>query len=148
MRVHIVVSQSTARRRIQRVVCIDLMTFCPFCNLPNSGCISNYLQTYFGNPEHSPDLHLWSLPATPAHDSPLSSLGRQAFTLASTPRSHHFPDPQSESLLQTQVPLVSPPTGALHLPSRHSSSKRQDSPIDAEAGAEQNPVLHRPAWHC
>ena len=40
-----------------------------------------------------------------------------------------------------------PPTSALHVPTRHSSSKRQLSPMATDAGAEHRPLLQRPAWH-
>src|SRR4051812_43772215 len=64
------------------------------------------------------------------------------------PPSQYLPEPQSSSLRQTQVPLVAPPTAALHAPTRHSSSKRHAPPRPAEDSAEQKPVLQRPARHC
>ena len=88
-----------------------------------------HLQTYSGNPEHLSDLHLWSLPSDPAFPqlAPLASLTRQALVLRSSPPSHHMLLPQSESLLQTQVPFV--PSTLLHLPILQASSKKQAPPI-------------------
>src|SRR4051812_14489377 len=86
-------------------------------------CDPTYLHSYFGNPEHSPDLHLWSLPIEPAlpHWSPALSFDRHTLIFASKPASHHLPAPQSPSSLHTQLPFV--PSMALHLPALHASSQ-------------------------
>ena len=64
-------------------------------------------------------IYPWSFERAVSHTFPCRALAGRP-TLVSSPASHHFPEPQSESLLQTQVPFA--PSTALHLPSLQASS--------------------------